>query len=181
MRLGRRSELDLLAGAGRLQSAGLRSVTLDPEISRLLGISAGIETFHLNTWSPHLMAAWFQGIGRAELRAQFNREITDGGGLTGLARRNEGTLSLSKAHARQSWEPAAHLSIRTYRSLDTLLFSNTTASAGLSVARTLSSRTQAVLRYDFGFYNYAQGLLQNFHRHQFSAGVIYCFRDRPNW
>lgn len=179
VRLGRKSELDLLAGAGRLQNAGLRSVALDPEISRLLGASLGVETFHLNTWSPHVMAAWLQSFGRAELRVQFARQITDGGGLTGLARQNEGTLTLATAHTRWTWQPATHLSVRTYRSLDTLLFSNTTASAGASLTSRLGPHTEAVFRYDFGFYNYEQGLLSHFQRHQVSAGIIYYFRDRP--
>ena len=173
MRLGHNSELDLLAGVGRLQNAGLRAVALDPEISRLLGTSLGVEAFHLDTWSPHLMAAWLQGVGRAQLGVQFARQITDGGGLTGLARQNEGTLTLAPAHTRWSWRPATHLTVLTYRSLDTLLFSNTMASAGASVTNRLGPHTEAVFRYDFGFYNYSQGLLRNFQRHQVAVGVIY--------
>jgi hypothetical protein len=184
VRLSRRSEIDLLAGAGRLQSAGLRAVSLDPEISRLLGISRGVETFHLDTWAPHVTAAWVQGVGRAELRVQFAREVTDGGGLTGLARQNEGSLAFQTAHVRSAWRPGIHIIVRTYRSLDTILYSNVTASAGLSLARRLGSQTEAVVRYDFGFYNFEEGLLRNFQRRQFAAGVTCYFSGRatpPNF
>ncbi len=178
MRLSPRSELDLLAGAGRLQSAGLRAVSLDPEISRLLGVSRGVETFHLDTWAPHVTAVWLQGAGRAELRVRFAREVTDGGGLTGLARQNEGSFTLQTTHVRSAWRPGVHILVRTYRSLDTILYSNVTASAGLSLARRLGSQTEAVVRYDFGFYNFEEGLLRNFQRHQVAAGVTYYFRGR---
>ncbi len=172
LRLGKRSELDLLAGAGLIRSAGVRAVELDPEIARLLGTARGVEIFRLHTWAPHLMATWLQGIGRAEMRLDFARIVSDGGGLTGLARQNQGSWTFSAARAR-SWHPSAKLAVRTYRSLDTLLYDNTTALAGAALARRLSPRAEAVVRYEFAFYNFQHGLIQNFGRHQVAAGIVY--------
>ncbi len=172
MRLTRTSELDLLAGAGRLRSAGVRSVDLDPEIAALLGTARGAEIFRLNTWIPHLMAAWVQGAGRGELRLEAGRLVSDGGGLTGLARQNYGSLTFQSRH-RGAWHSSSQLMVRTYRSLDTLLYHNTTALTGITIARRLSPRTEAVLRYHFAFYNFQGGLLHNFRRHEMAAGVMW--------
>jgi hypothetical protein len=179
VRLGKNSELDVLAGAGLLRGAGVRTVELDPQTARLLGTPRGAEIFRLHTWAPHIAGAWLERIGPAELRAGFVRQVSDGGGLTGLARQNQGTLSIS-AHRRRTWRPAATLAAGTYRSLDTVLYNNATALAGGSLARRIGPRTEAVLRYQFAFYNYQEGLLHNFRRHQIAAGVVYYLHDLPN-
>lgn len=179
LRLGKISELDLLAGAGLLRSSGVRAVTLDPEIARLLGISRGAEIFRLHTWAPHLAAAWLQDVGSAELRVELARLVSDGGGLTGLARQNLGTVTLAPARARH-WRPSAIVEVRTFRSLDTLLYNSTSALAGASLTRRIGPRTEALLRYQYAFYNFQTGLLRDFGRHQIAVGVMYYFHDRPD-
>jgi len=179
LRLGKRSELDLLAGAGHLRSAGVRRVELDPEIARLFGTSRGAEIFRVRTWTPHVLASWTQGVGSGQVRAQFSRWVSDGGGLSGLTRQNQGTLTLAAPPA-DGWRLAAGLSARTFRSLDTLLFDSTTATAGFTLARRLNRRAEAVLRYHYAFYNFNRGLLHLFHRHQAAAGVVIHFQDLPN-
>jgi hypothetical protein len=176
LRLGKRAELDLLAGVGRLRSAGVRRVELDPEISRLLGTSRGAEIFRVDTWTPHALAAWTQGIGRAGLRLEFSRWVSDGGGLSGVARQNQGSLIVSVP--ARSWRATATTVVRTYRSLDTLLYDSTTAAAGASLARRLGPHAEAVFRYQYSFYNFDRGLLSNFHRHQAAAGVMFWLRGR---
>ncbi|MBI3665378.1 MAG: hypothetical protein HY236_04010 [Acidobacteria bacterium] len=178
-RRSKSSELDLLAGAGILRSAGTGFLQLDPEVARLLGASGSTEVQSLHTWAPHLAAAWLQSIGRAELRLELSHLVSDGGGLSGLARQSQGTLTLRAAHSR-AWRPEAMLSLQSYHSLDTLLYRNTTVLGGGGIARRWGPRAEAVLRYQFAFYNYPRGLLRDFHRHQVSAGVVYYFRDWPS-
>jgi len=173
-RLGRRTELDLLAGAGLLRSAGVRPVDLDPEIARLLGTARGAEIYRLRTWSPHWLLGFTQAMGRAALRFEIARLVSDGGGLSGVARQNQASLSLS-APAGRSWRLAAGMSARTYRSLDTLLYDTTTAAAGFTVSRRLSPRAEAVTRYHYSLYHFDRGLLRYFHRHQLALGVVYHF------
>ena len=176
VRLSKTAELDLLGGAGYLRSAGVRAVQLDPEIAALLGTSRGAEIFRVSTWTPHLVAAWVQGIGRAELRVEFARVVSDGGGLTGVARQNQGSIMVQAARSR-SWRASAHLAARRLRSLDTLLYDNTMAVAGATLARRLTNHTEAVWRYQFAFYNFQRGLLHDFRRHEAAAGIICYFRD----
>jgi hypothetical protein len=177
-RLGKHSEFDLLAGLGRLRSSGLRAVELDPEIARLLGTNRGAEIFRLRTLSPHWLLGWSQRFGRAVLRWELARLVSDGGGLSGLARQNQTSLSLAVRVSR-SWRLAAGVAGRTYRSLDTLLYDSTTAAAGLTVARRLGPRTELAMRYHYSFYHFDRGLLRWFHRNQIGAGLVYQFRDPP--
>ncbi len=171
-RLGKRSELDLLAGAGLLRSAGVRSVELDPEIARILGTSRGAEVFRLRTWMPHLAAGWTRGLGRGALRVQYARMVSDGGGLSGLARQNQVSLAVAMPAAR-SWRWSGQLAGRSYRSLDTLLYDASTAAAGFTLARRLGPRLEAVARYHYAFYHFDRGLLRHFHRHQLAGGVVF--------
>lgn len=178
-RLGKHTELDLLAGAGQLRSAGTRPVELDPEIARILGTARGAEIFRLHTWNPHWIAGWSQLFGRTALRFELARLVSDGGGLSGLARQNQATLSLS-GPLSPSWRLTAHLAGRTYRSLDTLLYDSTTAGSGFTLSRRLGPRTEAVARYQYNFYHFDQGLLRATHRHQVAAGVVYHFNEAPS-
>jgi hypothetical protein len=177
-RLRKHAEFDLLAGIGRLRSSGLRAVELDPEIARLLGTNRGAETFRLRTFTPHWLLGWSQRFGRTVLRWDLARLVSDGGGLSGLARQNQTSLSLA-ARVSRSWRLTAAVAGRTYRSLDTLLYDSTTAAAGLTAARRLGPRTELALRYHYSFYHFDRGLLRWFHRNQLGAGLVYHFRDLP--
>ena len=178
-RLGKHTEFELLAGIGYLRSSGVRSVELDPEIASILGVSRGAEIFRLRTFNPHWIAGWTQLFGRAALRFELARLISDGGGLSGLARQNQASLTLS-APLSPTWRLAANLAARTYRSLDTLLYDSTTAASGFTLSRRLSPRSEAVLRYHYSFYHFDRGLLNWFHRHQVAAGVVYHFSEAPS-
>jgi hypothetical protein len=178
-RLGPRTEFDLLAGVGQLRGAGIRAVQLDPDIARLLGTARGAEIYRLHTRNPHFLLGWTQSFGRTALRLDLARLVSDGGGLTGVARQNQASLALS-APLTRTWRLAGSLSARTYRSLDTLLYDTTAASAGWTLSRRLSSHTEAVVRYDYSFYHFDRGLLHWFHRHQFSLGVVYRLVPSPS-
>jgi hypothetical protein len=178
-RLGPRSELNLLAGMGRLRNAGVRSVVLDPEIARLLGTDQGAEIFRLRTLSPHWLGSWTQRFNGASVRLEVARSISDGGGLSGVARQNQASLALSGAVSR-SWRVEAGATLRTYRSLDALLYDAVTASASLALARRLGPRTEAVARYHYSFHHLDRGLLHLYQRHQVSLGLAYHFSDAPS-
>ncbi len=171
LRLGRHSELDLLGGVGRLRSAGIRAVELDNEIARLLGTARGAEIFRLRTWTPHVLAAWTQRIRRGDVRMQYSQVVTDGGGLSGVARQNTVSLTVGAPLGR-SWRAAGVVVARTYRSLDTFLYDARTASAGSELARRLGSHVELRWRYQFSFHHFQRGLLRNFHRHELAAGVV---------
>ena len=178
-RLGKHSELDLLGGVGQLRSAGVRAVELDPEIARILGTARGAEIFRLRTLNPHWIFGWTQLFGRAALRFELARLVSDGGGLSGLARQNQASLSLSGSLSR-SWRLSASLAARTYRSLDTLLYDSTTASSGFTLARRVGPRAEAMLRYHYSFYHFDRGPLQWLNRHQVAAGLVYHFSDQSS-
>jgi hypothetical protein len=175
VRLGRYAELNLLGGAGRLRSAAIRPVVLDPEIARLLGMPQGAEVFRIDTWTPHLLAAWTQRLGRLQWRAEYARLVTDGGGLSGLARRNRAALSVSGTMSR-SWRLSLHLAGYQQRSLDTLLYNGRMGYGGVSLARRLGSRAEAVWRYYYSLHDFGAGRLRHFDRHQASAGLLFYLR-----
>ena len=177
-RWGKNSELGLLAGAGRVASAGVRAVELDPQISRLLGTSRGAEIFRVDTWTPHLLAAWSLAGRRWAWRAQLSRLVSDGGGFSGLARQSHASVAVS-APVGRGWRLAGNLQARTFRSLDTRLLDSVSAAAGGSLSRRLGPRLEAVWRYHYSFYDFHRGLLRHFHRHQAAAGVVYHFQDLP--
>ena len=170
LRLGRRSELDLLAGVGRLRTAGLRAVELDRDIARILGSPLGVEIFRLRTWTPHILAAWTRGVGRGAVRAQYSRVVTDGGGLTGVARQNVLSAGVGSPVGR-SWRIAAIAVGRSYRSLDSLLYDAAIASAGGEAARRLGAHLELVWRYRYSLHHFQRGLLRQFGRHEASAGI----------
>jgi hypothetical protein len=175
VRLGRGSELDLLGGAGRLRSAAVRPVELDPEIARLLGVARGAEIFRLDTWTPHLLAAFTQAWGRVQLRAEYVRMATDGGGLSGLERRNRAAVMVSgplSRRVRMSLQVAGY----THRSLDTRLYDGRAVSSGFTLSRRLGSQAEIVTRYAYSFHDFERGLLQHFNRHQASVGLLFYFK-----
>jgi hypothetical protein len=93
--MGRHWTFTLAGGAYQMDVAGLQTVSLDPAIAALLGVSTTVHTFAAKNWVPAGQASLSRKFKNANLMLSYSRSVLPGNGVyltsrteTGLANYN---------------------------------------------------------------------------------------------
>jgi hypothetical protein len=144
---GRYWTLTVKAGLYQAEVQGLQQVALDPEVSALLGISAGIQAYYRKSTFPSGTAQLTRRFKNARIDLSYARTVTPGNGiyLTSRQQLAQGTLSYT---GLQRWSLSLGGSYSTLSSIGQNIpgYAQTSGSGGATYR--ITGALHAVARYD---------------------------------
>jgi hypothetical protein len=99
--LGRYWTIDLSAGVYQLEVQGLQSVTLDPAVVAILGVSSGTQAFYRKNTLPSAQLGLQRRFKTAILTFTYGRTIIPGNGLYLTSRQDQASVTLSYTGIRR--------------------------------------------------------------------------------
>jgi hypothetical protein len=105
---GRKWRLTALLGVFRIDSLGLRRVTVDPIVRELLGVTEGIEAVASVNYTPNIHVRLSRMFRKSSLDFAYFRGISPGNGLLLTARQESGSAGYSYTGVRR-WTFGANM------------------------------------------------------------------------
>ncbi|MBI3682576.1 MAG: hypothetical protein HY235_19535 [Acidobacteria bacterium] len=99
---GRNWQLVLAAGGSRVDSAGIRVVTLDPVVAELLGRTAGREAFNRINYVPSIQGSILRKFRHSSLSFGYSRGVYSGNGVL-LVSRTEDVHAIYSYNSGRRW------------------------------------------------------------------------------
>ena len=147
LRLSRSWELELQAGAGRVESLTLERVAVDPAIAAITGQTSGVlAAYHLN-YFPDLSAGLTKAFRNSSLNFRYSRTISAGNGAYLASEADTGVVSYGYTGVRH-WSFTASAGYNRLRALQQQLGAYEGYTAGIGLSRTLGKGVQFVMRID---------------------------------
>ena len=100
--MGRLWTFSLSGGAYQVNAVGLQTITLDPAIARLLGVSSAVHVFAADNWIPSGRAALARKLRNANVTATYSRSVAPGNGVYLTSRMETGILTYSYSGVRNA-------------------------------------------------------------------------------
>jgi hypothetical protein len=98
---GRRWSASLSAGVFSAQVQGLQTVSFDPVIAALLGVSSGVQAFYVNQYYPAGEARLVRKFRSAQLALVYSIGATPGNGVYLTSRQDSGSATFSYTGVRK--------------------------------------------------------------------------------
>jgi|SRR5579863_6000485 len=100
--IGRLWTFSLSGGVYQVSTVGLQTITLDPAIARLLGVTSTVHIFAADNWIPSGRAALSRKMRNAVIIAAYSRTVSPGNGVYLTSRVESGTLGYSYSGVRNA-------------------------------------------------------------------------------
>ena len=176
-RIGRNWSFGLRAGASRVETLGLRRVTLDPIIAAILGQSSGIETFYRVNYVPSANARLTRTFRRSSVSFEYDRGTGSGNGIYLTSQQESFGLNASYTASRR-WNVGASAGYDNFRSLGQTLGKYESYHGGGGVTFQMTSVLHFVARFDGRHYDIDNTDFKRTH-YRASLGIALSPGDMP--
>ena len=177
LNVNRSLELRLRGGASNVQTSGIQTVTLDPEIAAILGVSQGTAVVRHMNIVPDVSAQLFKTMRLATASLEFIESVTPGNGLY-LTSRRTGISGYYDYTGIRRWTFSAGAGRDTLSTLGILLGQYTSTTARIGVDRVLTDGFHATAYTEFRHYDVSEAsFLRNSYR--INIGLAWSPSERP--
>ena len=169
--------LSLGAGAYVAEVQGLQRVSVDPEITALLGVSSTVQTFYRKSIFPQWSASVTRRFRRARLSFGYSSGPSAGNGIYLTSRQDAGNASFSYTAARK-WSFSAGGEYSRLQGIGQSLQPYSQISGGAGLTYSVNRFFQLIARYDQRHQEITNGVFQQ-DSHRASAGISFSPSDIP--
>lgn len=178
VRLSRPWEIALHAGISRVETLGLRRVTIDPSIAIILGIRTGVEVAHRLNYVPDFYGRLTRSFRHGLAQVSYSNRLNPGSAIFRLAQQQNVQVQYTYTGVRH-WHFSARAGYNRLRSITETGGEYDGVGAGLGISRVLRRDFHAQLRvdgqrYEGGFMNTIRRT-----RARVTLGIMYSPGEMP--
>ncbi len=178
MQLGRSWNFAVRAGAGRVETLGLRTVAVDPVIAAITGRYSDYVVMYRKNYLPAFSAKLSRAFRRSTVSLDAETGTTPGNGVYLTSRASNAGVSFSHTASRR-WNVGASAAYSRYVSLMQTMGNYRSYSAGGGVTFQVSQAFHIVARYDARRFEISQSAFGRRISHYASLGIAISPGDLP--